>query len=370
MDRTLHSHPPSSLDTFLMLDIGAGTLDVLYYDARSSLHYKAVVRSPALTVVEKAQATRGNLLVRGVEMGGGSISDVLAERARLARVVMSASAAATIHHDPQRVRSLGIEVVGDDAAEGVGADPAYTTLTLSDLETDRIEGIVRGFGVPFSFDVVAVCAQDHGVPPRGVSHLDFRNSIFTSLLDERPFPHHLLFRKDEIPLPFNRLKSIASMAEALPAREIFVMDSGMAAILGATLDGQAKSKKTMLVLDIATSHTVGATFTEGELAGFFEYHTRDITLERVEQLIVDLANGKLEHSRIVQEGGHGAYIRKAVGFKELEIILATGPKRRLVEGSLLPIRPGAPLGDNMMTGTAGLFEALRGRLSLEPILVW
>jgi len=368
MDRTYrHSSSPN---TFLMLDIGAGTLDILYYDARSSLHCKAVVRSPALTVAEKVQATRGNLLVRGAEMGGGPISDALTARARQARVAMSASAAATIHHDPQRVRSLGIEVLDDDALEGLAADPAYTTLTLSDLETERIEGIVQGFGVPFSFDVVAVCAQDHGVPPRGVSHLDFRNSMFRSLLEERPLPHRLLFRNDEVPLPFNRLKSIASAAETMPAREIFVMDSGMAAILGATLDGQAKSKSTVLVLDIATSHTVGATFTEGELAGFFEYHTRDITLERVEQLIIELANGELEHGRILREGGHGAYIRKAVGFKAVEIIVATGPKRRLVEGSLLPVHPGAPLGDNMMTGTAGLFEALRRRLGLEPIPVW
>jgi uncharacterized protein (DUF1786 family) len=358
------------MNRFLMLDIGAGTLDVLYYEAKSSLHYKAVVRSPVLTVAEKAEATRGNLLVKGVEMGGGPISEVLAERARQAHVVMSASAAATLHHDPERVRSRGIEILDDDAAEGLTADPTYTTVTLGDLEIDRIERIVHGFGVPFSFDAVGICAQDHGTPPQGVSHLDFRNAIFKSRLDESPFPHHLLFRNDEIPVHFNRLKSIAGSAEKIPAHEIYVMDSGMAAILGASLDAQTKSKTKKLVLDIATSHTVGATFEEGEVAGFFEYHTRDITLERLEELMVDLANGKLEHKRILQEGGHGAYIRKALGFKTLEIIVATGPKRRLVEGSLLPVHPGAPFGDNMMTGTAGLFEAIRKRYGLEAMSAW
>jgi uncharacterized protein (DUF1786 family) len=358
------------MNRFLMLDIGAGTLDVLYYEAKSSLHYKAVVRSPVLTVAEKAEATRGNLLVKGVEMGGGPISEVLAERARQAHVVMSASAAVTLHHDPERVRSRGIEILDDDAAEGLTADPTYTTVTLGDLEIDRIERIVHGFGVPFSFDAVGICAQDHGTPPQGVSHLDFRNAIFKSRLDESPFPHHLLFRNDEIPVHFNRLKSIAGSAEKIPAHEIYVMDSGMAAILGASLDAQTKSKRKKLVLDIATSHTVGATFEEGEVAGFFEYHTRDITLERLEELMVDLANGKLEHKRILQEGGHGAYIRKALGFKTLEIIVATGPKRRLVEGSLLPVHPGAPFGDNMMTGTAGLFEAIRKRYGLEAMSAW
>ena len=31
---------------YLLLDIGAGTLDMLCYDTDQDLHYKAVVRSP------------------------------------------------------------------------------------------------------------------------------------------------------------------------------------------------------------------------------------------------------------------------------------------------------------------------------------
>lgn len=36
------------MSKFLMLDIGAGTMDVLYYDIDSGLHYKAVVKSPVM----------------------------------------------------------------------------------------------------------------------------------------------------------------------------------------------------------------------------------------------------------------------------------------------------------------------------------
>jgi uncharacterized protein (DUF1786 family) len=355
---------------FLMLDIGAGTLDVLYYDAQSSLQYKAVVRSPVLTVAERAEAIPGNLLVRGWEMGGGPISNILIQRARQARVIMSRAAAATLHHEVERVLSWGISVLDEDDLEEHAKDPGCTSLTLGDLELERIEQIVETLGVPFSFDAVGICAQDHGVPPKGVSHLDFRHALLKARLDESPFLHRLLFRKDEIPAPFNRLRSIAQSAEKLPTREIYVMDSGMAAILGASLDPKAKSMRKMMVLDIATSHTVGATLEEGELAGFFEYHTRDISLHRLEQLMMDLADGKLEHRRILEEGGHGAYIRKALGFRDLEIIVATGPKRRLVQASSLPIHPGAPLGDNMMTGTAGIFEAIRRRHNLAPISPW
>jgi uncharacterized protein (DUF1786 family) len=146
------------------------------------------------------------------------------------------------------------------------------------------------------------------------------------------------------------------------------MDSGMAAILGASLDLRAAGKQRIMVLDIATSHTVGAALDGGEVAGFFEYHTRDITLGRLEQLLADLADGKLEHRRILSEGGHGAYTRKAFGYGACEIIVATGPQRKLLRNSRLPIHFGAPFGDNMMTGTAGLLEAVRRRKGLKPII--
>ena len=141
----------------------------------------------------------------------------------------------------------------------------------------------------------------------------------------------------------------------------------MAAILGASLDDRCRHKHHYLVLDVATSHTVGAALVGDELAGFFEYHTQDITLERLEQLLRDLANGNLSHKQILAEGGHGAFLCQAVGFNVVETILATGPKRKLLADSKLSIKFGAPWGDNMMTGTVGLLEALRRRKGLEPI---
>ena len=353
---------------FLMVDIGAGTMDVLYYDDETDLSYKAVVKSPVLYVAEQAQGLSGKLLVRGGEMGGGPISEFLKKRARESEVVMSASAAATIHHDIDRVTSLGIKVVPDEEAEELSQAGGYSALTLDDLDPQRLRQIVEGFGVPYSFDIIGVCAQDHGVPSAGISHLDYRHHIFRNILDNNPFPQAALYDQQAVPAVLNRLRSIAASCKLLPAKEAYVMDSGMAAILGASLDLQAAKKQRIMVLDIATSHTVGAALEGGELAGFFEYHTRDITLGRLEQLLIDLADGKLEHSRVLSEGGHGAYTRKAFGYRACEIIVATGPKRKLVEKSRLPMHFGAPFGDNMMTGTAGLLEAIRRRKGLPPIL--
>jgi uncharacterized protein (DUF1786 family) len=355
------------MSRFLMIDIGAGTMDILAYDTRTDLHYKAVVKSPVRYLAEKTAAIPGNLLVVGSEMGGGPITQALIERTREAEVVMSHSASATLNHDLEKVKSWGIEVVEDDRADQLRDNPDYTLIALSDLEPQRIEQIVKSFGVPYAFDAVAICAQDHGVPEPGLSHLDFRHNMFTASLTEKPYPHTLLYQSDEVPGAMNRLKSIANTAGQLPVDEVYVMDSGMAAILGASLDGHCRQKKAFLVLDIATSHTVGAALAGNEIAGFFEYHTQDITLERLENLLRDLADGKISHKQILAEGGHGAFLRQAVGFSAIETIVATGPKRKMLADSQLPIEFGAPWGDNMMTGTVGLLEALRRHKGLEPI---
>jgi len=352
---------------YLMVDIGAGTMDVLCYDTDADLHYKAVVKSPVRYIAEKAAAIPGDLIVTGCEMGGGPITEVLKQRALHAEVVMSASAAVTLHHNLEKVKSWGIKVVDDQKAEDVRRANKYHSLIMEDLEADRLRRIVKGFGVPFEFEAVVVCAQDHGVPPPGESHLDFRHNLFTDLLEKNPYPHTLLFGADEVPQALNRLGSIAQSARSFPTAEVYVMDSGMAAMLGGSMDILAKHKQHLLILDVATSHTVAAAMVGDEIAGFFEYHTSDITLARLEQLILDLCEGKLEHSRILSEGGHGAFVRRSFGFDAVEVIIATGPRRRLVEASKLPMLFGAPYGDNMMTGTVGLLEAVRRRKGLEPI---
>jgi uncharacterized protein (DUF1786 family) len=356
------------MSRLLMIDVGAGTMDILYYDTETDLHYKTVVKSPVRYLAEKAAAASGNLLIVGNEMGGGPVTQVLMEQAKQAEVVMSVSSAATLNHDLAKVRSWGINVVEDDRAEDLRRNQNYVVITLGDLEPERLTQIVKSFGVPFEFDAVAICAQDHGVPPAGVSHLDFRHNMFKAQLETHPYPHSLLYRADNVPDTMNRLKSIAQSAAALPAGEIYVMDSGMAAILGASMDYLAKGKQPVLLLDIATSHTVGAAMAGEEIAGFFEYHTQDITLAKLENLLRDLADGKLNHQQILAQGGHGAFLRRTVGFNAIESIIATGPKRKLIEKSHLPIHFGAPWGDNMMTGTVGLLEALRRRKRLKPIV--
>lgn len=342
-----------------MIDIGAGTLDLLYYDTAKGEHFKAVIKSPVRTKAAMIENTSGNLVVTGVEMGGGRVSAALKARAATHSVAMTREAAATLHHDLKRVAAAGIAIVSAQDARRLSTDPAYTPLSLADLEPDRLRRIVEGLGVPFEFDIIGVCAQDHGVAPQGVSHLDYRHRLFAQALNQSPFPHALIYPKDKIPASFNRLRSLARAARDIPAKEIYVMDSGMAAIQGACCDPLCRSLARFMVLDIATSHTVGAALIEGEIAGFFEYHTHDITAPKLDRLLQALPEGRLAHAAILEEGGHGAYSRRQFAFFANEIILATGPKRALMIDAKLPYVDGAPWGDNMMTGTVGLLEAIR-----------
>jgi uncharacterized protein (DUF1786 family) len=350
----------------LLIDIGAGTMDVLWHDDDSVWHYKAVAVSPVRTVAAEAERHPGDLLVTGCEMGGGPVTEALKRRAQTHAVVVSRSAAATLSHDLDKVAAWGIRVVPDAEAAAMAADPRFAHLELADLEPGRIARLVAAFGVPFEFDAVAVCAQDHGVPPPGVSHLDFRHRLYRERLEADPRPEALLFRADEVPPPLNRLAAIAASAARLPTREVYVMDSGMAAVAGASRDSHAPANGPFVVLDVATSHTVCAAVAGGELAALVEYHTADLTRERLEALLADLVHGRLDHRQVLAEGGHGAYTRRAAGREALAAIIATGPKRRLLLGSRLPIIFGAPLGDNMLTGCAGMLAALRRRQGLAP----
>ncbi len=355
------------MSRFLMIDIGAGTMDILYYDDATDWHYKAVVPSPARQLAAAIQNTSGNLLVTGCEMGGSPVSGALKQRAKTCEVVMSRSASATLHHDPQRAMAAGIRIVPDEEAEDLRNRGDQAHMTLQDIDPAYIRQLVAALGVPFSFDAVAICAQDHGKPPQGVGHLDFRHNHFKERLDRHPSPHSLLYEDRELPDYLSRLGAIAERARRLPTETVYLMDSGMAAILGASMDIRCRRREPVMVLDIATSHTVGAVMEQDQLCGFFEYHTHDMTRERLDELMMELADGHLTHEQILKEGGHGAYIRKYPGRSAIAVILATGPKRRLAAGSRLPIVHGAPWGDNMMTGTVGLLEALRRKRGLTPM---
>jgi uncharacterized protein (DUF1786 family) len=63
-----------NMSKVLTIDVGAGTMDVLYIDTASECYYKAVVRSPVCSTAERILTASGKMLIVGVEMGGHSIA--------------------------------------------------------------------------------------------------------------------------------------------------------------------------------------------------------------------------------------------------------------------------------------------------------
>jgi len=348
---------------FLAIDVGASTLDAMVLDTDSGDCFKFVAKSPTRALAERITTCRNmRILITGRQMGGGPITEAIKIKARQGRVMMTRSAAETIHHRQERVKGLGVMVISQRAAEQEAKKRNISRFRAGDVVVDDILTILKSMGVEPGFDYFGICVQDHGTPRGDISPIDFRHHIFKAMIDRDPRPSAFLFEADRVPPYLRRMRAAAMDAREIPSRKIYLMDTGMAAILGASGEPSARGKRSLIVLDIASSHTLGALLLDGEVGGLFEYHTKALTPEILRSLIIDLAEGRLSHERIVSEGGHGAYTRGALPFDAVEAILATGPKRRILgETGMEGIILGAPFGDNMMTGTAGLILAIAQR---------
>ena len=348
---------------FLAIDVGAGTLDAMYLDTRSGEQFKFVAKSPTRVLAERVMTcTEDKILITGRQMGGGPVTEAIRTKARQSRVMMTRSAAETIHHRVERVEKLGVVLTSREVARREARRRGVSSFRTGDIVPADILTMLRSMGIEPGVDFLGICVQDHGTPKANVSSLDFRHQIFKQIIDRSPKPSAFLLESDSIPSYLRRMRAVAMDSKGIPSRRTYLMDSGMAAVLGASSDPSARKQAAIIVLDIATSHTLGALLLNGEIGGLFEYHTNALTAKRLESLIKDLAEGELSHERIIAEGGHGAYVRGAVGFDKVEMILATGPRRKMLERvGIEGIVLGAPFGDNMMTGTSGLILAMAER---------
>ena len=87
-------------------------------------------------------------------MGGGSLAAALKKQAKTLTVKMTPAAAATVHHDKDRVRASGIDIISNSMAEAEEKKGEWEALFLGDIDADRLRCIVQAFGVPFSFDII------------------------------------------------------------------------------------------------------------------------------------------------------------------------------------------------------------------------
>jgi len=356
----------------LAIDIGAGTEDVLLFDSqKKSIEncVKMILPAPSQVFASKVrEASRlyKDLFIKGDIIGGGAFSFALREHVEKGlRVIMTESAAYTVRNDLDEVMELGIEIV-KDGSKPTGFEGEI--MTIEEINLKQMQTFLTEFGETLSdIDVVAVAVQDHGVFPKRMSNRRFRIQKMKELLKENPKPENVAFREEEIPSFFLRMRSAAKASRRqLSKAKVLLMDTSPDAILGCLKDTFVEKANPVLAVNVGNGHTMAAIISEENIVGVMEHHTRLLNPQKIEQLLINLADGKLTDEEVFKDNGHGLfYLSEPLGFSNIETVAATGPNRNMLTKTKLPVHFAAPAGDVMMTGPIGLVEATKRKFKLE-----
>lgn len=348
----------------LALDIGAGTEDILLYDdekSRIENCVKMVLPSPSQVLavnVRRLTRLHKDIFVRGDIIGGGAFSFALRNHVKQGyRVVMTENAAYTVRNDLDEVRALGIEITKEGNAP---RDFVGETMSIAEVNLLQLKSFMSLFGEDLSdVGVVAVAVQDHGFSPKGIRNRKFRVKKMQELLTGNSKPEALAFVEEEIPPIFLRMKSaVLALKKQMPNVQALLMDTCPAAILGCLKDPLAENVNPILAINVGNGHTMAALISNENIVGVMEHHTGLLTPRRIEHLLIEFANGNLSDEEVFKSKGHGLFfLTKPPGFSKIQKIIATGPNRRILDNTNLPVHYAAPIGDVMMAGPLGLVEA-------------
>ena len=333
----------------LTIDVGAGTQDIMLYDTFEPIEnsVKLVMPSPTRIFAERIRKHRNDLFIKGETMGGGPINIAIKNHLDKGyRVIMTENAARTIRDDLNRVKAMGIEVVPEGEKH-----PEIAKMEFKDIDLGAIGSALSNFDVELEFDYLGVAVQDHGYM-EGVGDRNFRFMKIREKLDVPRGPEEFAYF-NEAPEYFTRMNAVF---RTLKGYKTTVMDSKFASICGATCDEQVESLEKFIVMDVGNGHTLAAAFDGEKMFGVFEHHTSALTPEKLDYLLKKLADGTLTHEEVHADGGHGALINDAIG--DFECVVATGPRRKILQNADFKVHYAAPAGDVMMTGPAGLIKTI------------
>lgn len=352
----------------LAADIGTGTQDILLYDSEKEIENSLIMVMPAPTQViakkvRKATRKEKAILLTGNIMGGGP--SAFAIRAHLEAgfpVYATEQAALSIHDSIEKVKAFGIRIVSEEEANRLANKEGALNIVMRDFDPEAISSALSIFEVPMP-ENYAVAVQDHGNAP-GKSNRVYRFELFRELIDRGGKLENFVYRPDEIPEAFTRMKAQAdSLLKAVGSqmiRSVF-MDTGPAAVFGALMDPSAMQPS--IVINIGNGHVLGALVLENRITALFEHHSSLMNSEKLQDYIIRLADGELTFNEIFADGGHGAYIKEAPGFEQVRSIIVTGPKREMLEKLseskireeiLKKLHFAAPFGSMMLSGCFGL----------------
>jgi uncharacterized protein (DUF1786 family) len=317
-----------------------------------------VVPSPAALVAQRIRLYTELLqpiCFTGFTMGGGANHDAVRSHLDAGLPVYALpEAALTFHDNLERVRAMGITVV-DNPPERV------PQIFLQDLDLPRLQSAFACFDIKMP-SAIAVAVQDHGFSPRQSNRLT-RIRYWKEFLDRGGMIRDWV--RADVPSYMTRMLAVRKSAPTA-----LILDTGMAAILGALQDGQAMlwQDDGLTVVNVGNFHTLAALVRNDRVYGIYEHHSASLTVRTLRTHLEAFRRGLLEHERVFQDGGHGCAYGN--GFPHegdlFERVLVTGPRRRLL--SLPSYHQAAPYGDMMLSGCFGLLRAAIWSSAGEPVL--
>jgi uncharacterized protein (DUF1786 family) len=310
--------------------------------------------SPTMRIRERildATRRREPLLLTGVTMGGGPCHWAAEAHLKAGHPIYATpKAAQTFNDDLIWVqKEMGVQIVSEDEAARMKG-------------CQHIE--MQDFGFELQPDVLAVAVFDHGASPPGISDRKFRFDLIARQLEESNHLTTFAYTTDAIPPEFTRLLSVRQVALTLDCPMVF-MDTAPAAVLGTTLDPVAESLEWKLITNIGNYHTLAVRLGPDGVEGIFEHHTGLLERQTLEHLLQELAAGTISGDLVFADNGHGALLldRKKIDLPNDEPgVIVTGPRRAMIQGSIIKHHFAAPLGDMMLTGCFGLLLAIAEHL--------
>ncbi len=366
----------------LTVDIGTGTQDIFLYDSKLDIEngFKLILPSPTMRIfrgIKTATHNHSPILLTGVTMGGGPASWAVEAHTKAGLPVYATEQAAkTIDDDLEKVTDLGITLLSDD--EAASLPDSVQRFELKDFDFAAITKIFTDFGVVLKdLEAVAVAVFDHGEAPAEISDRQFRFDYLYERIhfrnDLRTFAH----LPRDIPPAMTRLMAVAESSRQVDV-PLVVMDTAPAAVLGACFDDVVRMKTNIMVVNIGNFHTLAFRLSELGVDGIFEHHTGLIDPQKLETILVEFAQGTLEHETIFNDHGHGALVFNNKPFP-IEAddfnLVVTGPRRNMLARGSISInsrlRPyfAVPFGDMMLAGCFGLLAAVADLIPdlTEPI---
>lgn len=341
-----------SLDRILAIDVGAGTQDILLWEAGQPMENSVKLVLPSWTTIlarQVKQATQEGqpVFLTGNLMGGGPLVGAMKRHMQAGYAVyITPRAALTVRDNLDQVRERGYTIV--DERPDV---PDLVTLGTRDVDLEALASALAPFGVTIP-ETVAVAVQDHGECLEG-SNREFRFGLWRAFVEGGGVLLDLVYR--EPPACYTRMLAVQQDAPGA-----VLMDTGPAALWGILEDERAATHRNegFILVNLGNQHTLGVLLRGERILGLFEHHTVLMTPEKLKGLVERLRAGTLTHGEVFDDHGHGAFIGpEYIPGSGFDFVAVTGPQRHLAAD--LGYYPAAPYGDMMLTGSFGLVAATR-----------